>query len=220
MQEKLLKAASVQSFFDPATFTYSYVIYDPDSNNCAIIDSVLNYDAASGLTSTGSADALIAFVQDQALNLEWILDTHIHADHLSAAQYLKEQLGGQVAIGADVGTVQSAFAKIFNVEAEFEMNGAQFDQLFSDGAGFSVGNLSARVLHTPGHTPACLTYLFDGIAFVGDTLFMPDYGTARADFPGGDAATCIRPSRRSFHCLGTQFYTCVTTMVPTSVKSS
>jgi len=179
----------VQSFFDPTTFTYSYVVQDPGSLNCAVIDSVLDYDAASGVTSTRSADAIIAFVQDKSLKLEWVLDTHIHADHLSAAQYLKDQLGGQTAIGEDVGAVQSAFAKIFNLEADFKTNGAQFDRLFSNGSSFKIGNIGGSVMHTPGHTPACLTYLFDGFAFVGDTLFMPDYGTARTDFPGGDAAT-------------------------------
>jgi len=189
MEEKLSSKLPVHSFFDPATFTYSYVVQDAVSNSCAIIDSVLDYDAPSGVTSTRSADALVAFVQDNSLNLEWILDTHIHADHLSAAQYLKDKLGGEVAIGECVGAVQSAFAKVFNIFDDFGTNGEQFDRLFSDGSSFSIGNLSARVMHTPGHTPACLTFVFDGFAFVGDTLFMPDYGTARTDFPGGDAAT-------------------------------
>ncbi len=179
----------VKSFFDTATFTYSYIVQDPGSHSVAVIDSVLDYDAASGKTFTHSADKLIAWIRDNSLQLDWILDTHIHADHLSAAQYLKSRLGGKTAIGAHVGLVQSEFAKIFNAEREFETNGAQFDTLFADGASFDIGGLHAQVLHTPGHTPACLSYVFDGFAFIGDTLFMPDYGTARTDFPGGDAAT-------------------------------
>ncbi len=200
---------AVTGFFDPATFTISYVVSDPATKRAAVLDSVLDYDPKAGRTSTASADALIAWVQDSGLTVEWILETHAHADHLTAAPYLKEKLGGEIAIGAHITTVQQTFAKVFNTGPEFATDGSQFDRLFADGERFAIGGLEARVLHTPGHTPACLTYVVGDAAFVGDTLFMPDYGTARCDFPGGDAATLFRsigrvlalpPETRLFLC--------------------
>lgn len=188
----------VTAFFDEPTFTVSYVVADPDSKACAIIDSVLDYDAASGRTSTASADKLIAFVRERGLRVEWILETHVHADHLTAAPYLKQQLGGQVGIGAHVVDVQGIFGKVFNAGEAFARDGRQFDHLFRDGERFRLGGLDADVLHTPGHTPACITYVIGDAAFVGDTLFMPDFGTARTDFPGGDARTLYRSIRRIF----------------------
>jgi glyoxylase-like metal-dependent hydrolase (beta-lactamase superfamily II) len=187
---------TVKAFFDEATFTVSYVVRDPASRKCAIVDSVLDYDPKSGRTSTGSADAVIDYVRSEGLELEWILETHAHADHLTAAPYLKQHLGGQTAIGEHIRTVQGVFKQVFNIECSFPTNGSQFDHLFQDGEQFRIGGLEARVMHTPGHTPACLTYVVGDAAFVGDTLFMPDYGTARADFPGGDARTLYRSIRK------------------------
>ncbi len=177
----------VKAFFDEATFTVSYVVSDPGSDSCAIIDSVLDYDPKSGRTDTASADAIIAYVRERDLKVEWLLETHAHADHLSAAPYIQKALGGTTAIGSHITEVQDVFAKLFNVEKGFQTDGRQFEHLFEDGEEFSIGGLKLRAMHTPGHTPACMTYVADGVAFVGDTLFMPDYGTARADFPGGDA---------------------------------
>ncbi len=179
----------VKAFFDEATFTVSYVVRDPNSKACAVIDSVLDYDPASGRTSHGSADSLIAHVRDEELEVVWQLETHAHADHLSAAPYLQAALGGRLAIGANIVRVQEAFGKLFNVGPEFARDGGQFDHLFKDGEAFLVGGLQAVALHVPGHTPACMAYVIGDAVFVGDTLFMPDYGTARCDFPGGDAAT-------------------------------
>jgi glyoxylase-like metal-dependent hydrolase (beta-lactamase superfamily II) len=176
----------IQDFFDPATNTVSYIVYD-DSKQCAIIDSVLDFDYASGRTNTANADNIIQYVEMKGLTVEWILETHVHADHLSAAPYLQERLGGDIAIGAHIQTVQETFGKIFNEGTEFERDGSQFDRLFRDGDEFMIGELRAKAMHTPGHTPACLTYLIDDAAFVGDTMFMPDFGTARCDFPGGSA---------------------------------
>ena len=176
----------IQDFFDTATNTVSYVVYD-NSKQCAIIDSVLDFDYASGRTNTANADNIIQYVQMKGLTVEWILETHVHADHLSAAPYLQQQLGGDIAIGVHIQTVQETFGKIFNEGTEFERDGSQFDRLFRDGDTFMIGELRARVMHTPGHTPACLTYLIEDAAFVGDTMFMPDFGTARCDFPGGSA---------------------------------
>lgn len=176
----------IQDFFDTATNTVSYVVYD-DSKQCAIIDSVLDFDYASGRTNTANADNIIQYVEMKGLTVEWILETHVHADHLSAAPYLQERLGGDIAIGAHIQTVQETFGKIFNEGTEFERDGSQFDKLFRDGDEFMIGELRAKVMHTPGHTPACLTYLIEDAAFVGDTMFMPDFGTARCDFPGGSA---------------------------------
>jgi glyoxylase-like metal-dependent hydrolase (beta-lactamase superfamily II) len=188
----------IQAFFDSTTSTYSYVVSDPATAQCAIIDSVLDYDAAAGRTDYASADRLIAYVREQSLSVQWLLETHVHADHLSAAPYLKATLGGQLAIGEQIRVVQSTFGKLFNAGPEFAVDGRQFDQLFKDDQSFQIGTLSARALHTPGHTPACMTYLIGDAAFVGDTLFMPDYGTARCDFPGGDARTLYRSISRLF----------------------
>jgi len=193
--------AQVEAFFDPATFTYSYVVSDPQSRQCALIDPVLDYDPAAGRTSHGNADRLIAHVREQGLTVQWILDTHVHADHLSASHYLKEQLGGQLGIGDRITVVQHTFGKLFNAGPEFATDGRQFDHLFRDGEMFAVGGIEARAIHTPGHTPACMTYLIGDAAFVGDTLFMPDYGTARCDFPGGDARTLYRSIRSRLFAL-------------------
>ncbi len=182
----------VTHFFDEPTNTFSYVVQDPDGNACAILDSVLDFDYAAGRTDVRSADEIIAFVRDNGLKVEWILETHVHADHLSAAPYLHETLGGKTGIGANITVVQDVFGKAFNAGTEFARDGSQFDRLFEEGDTFAIGSLEGRVLHTPGHTPACLTYVIGHAAFVGDTLFMPDYGTARCDFPGGDARTLFR----------------------------
>jgi glyoxylase-like metal-dependent hydrolase (beta-lactamase superfamily II) len=186
----------VKEFFDEPTFTVSYVVRDPASAACAIIDSVLHFDPDSGRTSVKRADEIIAFVGANRLSVEWILETHVHADHLSAAPYLKAKLGGRTGIGANIVIVQKTFAKIFNAGPDFATDGRQFDHLFADGELFVVGNLRGEALHTPGHTPACMTYVIGDAGFVGDTLFMPDYGTARCDFPGGDARTLYRSIRR------------------------
>ncbi len=188
----------VTHFFDEPTNTYSYVVQDPNSSHCAIIDSVLDFDYAAGRTSTASAENILKFVSDNALTVDWILETHVHADHLSAAPFLKEHTGGQLGIGEHIKTVQETFGKAFNEGTEFERDGSQFDHLFADGDTFSIGELQAKVLHTPGHTPTCLTYVIGDAAFVGDTLFMPDYGTARCDFPGGDARTLYRSIQKVF----------------------
>ncbi len=179
----------VTHFFDEPTNTFSYVVQDPDSSACAIIDSVLDFDYAAGRTDVRSANQIIAFVREKRLEVAWILETHVHADHLSAAPYLHEQLGGKTGIGAHIVEVQEIFGKAFNAGTEFARDGSQFDALFKENDTFAIGALEGRVLHTPGHTPACLTYVIGDAAFVGDTLFMPDYGTARCDFPGGDART-------------------------------
>lgn len=179
----------VTHFFDEPTNTFSYVVQDPDSSACAIIDSVLDFDYAAGRTDVRSANQIIAFVREKRLEVAWILETHVHADHLSAAPYLHDQLGGKTGIGAHIVEVQEIFGKAFNAGTEFARDGSQFDALFKENDTFAIGALEGRVLHTPGHTPACLTYVIGDAAFVGDTLFMPDYGTARCDFPGGDART-------------------------------
>ena len=190
----------IESFFDPATFTFSHLLADLSTRECALIDSVLDYDPKSGRTQTASADQLVARVKALDLRVLWILETHVHADHLSAAPYLQQQLGGQLAIGAHITTVQNVFGKLFNAGTEFARDGSQFDRLLSDGDCLQVGRLQVRAMHTPGHTPACMTYVVadDGpkptrqVAFVGDTLFMPDYGTARCDFPGGSASVLFQ----------------------------
>ncbi len=179
--------AAVKAFFDPATYTYSYVAYDPGSKRAAVIDSVLDFDPASGKVTTKNADQIVAFVEAEGLSVDYILETHVHADHLTAAQYLKQKLGGQIGIGSAINQVQQTFGPMFNAGPQFKMDGSQFDVLFEDEDRFAVGAIEFRVIHTPGHTPACITYVIDGAAFVGDTIFMPDYGTARTDFPGGDA---------------------------------
>ncbi len=178
----------VEAFFDDATYTVSYVVSDPETGRAAVIDPVLDYDPASGRTATSSADRLIKYVKDSDLGVDWILETHVHADHLSAAPRVRDLLGGTTAIGAEVTTVQNVFKGIFNLDA-LAVDGSQFEHLFDDGDTFKVGNIDAQVMATPGHTPACVTYVIGDSAFVGDTLFMPDYGTARTDFPGGSAAT-------------------------------
>ncbi|MCB1311863.1 MAG: MBL fold metallo-hydrolase [Sedimentitalea sp.] len=182
----------VKAFFDDATNTVSYVVREPQGRACAIIDSVLDFDHASGRTDTASADAIIAHVRAEKLKVEWILETHVHADHLSAAPYLQQQLGGKIGIGDQITVVQDTFGKVFNEGTEFQRDGSQFDALFTEGDSFHIGQLRGDVLHTPGHTPACLTYVIGDAAFVGDTLFMPDYGTARCDFPGGSSRTLFQ----------------------------
>ena len=189
MHSDVLVKPDVKAFFDDATNTISYVARDPESDACAVIDSVLDFDYAAGRTKTDSADAIVKFVRDHGLKVEWVLESHVHADHLSAAPYIQQQLGGKLGIGARITVVQETFGKIFNAGTEFERDGSQFDRLFEEGDSFQIGGLQAQVLHTPGHTPACLTYLIGDAAFCGDTLFMPDFGTARCDFPGGSAAT-------------------------------
>jgi glyoxylase-like metal-dependent hydrolase (beta-lactamase superfamily II) len=187
----------VTAFFDDATYTVSYVVADPDKGQAAIIDSVLGYDSKSGWTNTEKADEIIAFVQERGYSIEWILETHVHADHLTAGPYLKDALGGKTAIGDQIGSVQAAFKTVFNAGDDLPTDGSQFDHLFSDDEIFTIGGVRARVMHTPGHTPACITYVIGNAAFVGDTMFMPDYGTARADFPGGDARTLYQSIQRT-----------------------
>ena len=177
----------VTSFFDNATNTVSYVVQEPEGKAAAIIDSVLDFDYASGRTDTTSADAIIDFVKSEGLKVAWVLETHVHADHLSAAPYLQEALGGKIGIGSNITIVQDTFGKVFNEGTEFQRDGSQFDALFSEGDSFHIGQMRGDVLHTPGHTPACMTYVIGDAAFVGDTLFMPDFGTARCDYPGGSA---------------------------------
>ncbi len=186
----------IKAFFDEATNTVSYVVRDPQGSAAAVIDSVLDFDQASGRTSTASADAILAHIRANQLEVAWLLETHVHADHLSAAPYLQEQLGGRIGIGAQITTVQDTFGKIFNEGTAFQRDGSQFDALFSDGDTLHIGQMRADVMHTPGHTPACLTYVIGDAAFVGDTLFMPDFGTARCDFPGGSARDLYRSIQR------------------------
>ena len=200
---------NVEAFFDPVTFTYSYVVTDPMSKRCAIIDSVLDYDPAAGRTSYKNADRLIAYVRKQQLQVDWLLETHVHADHLSAAAYIKRELGGKLAIGENITMVQHTFGKLFNAGPDFPTDGSQFDHLFHDGDEFMLGTIKAHAIHTPGHTPACMTYVIGDAAFVGDTLFMPDYGTARCDFPGGDAHTLFQSIRKLFALPGeTRLFMC------------
>ena len=189
---------TVDSFFDEATNTVSHIASDPATGKAAIIDSVLDFDPASGRTRTDSADRLIAHVKAKGLSIEWVLETHIHADHLSAAPYLLEKLGGRLAVGAAIAQVQQTFGDLFNAEPGFARDGSQFQHLFQDGETFRLGGIEARAIHTPGHTPACMTYIIGDAGFVGDTLFMPDYGTARCDFPGGDARQLYRSIRKIF----------------------
>jgi glyoxylase-like metal-dependent hydrolase (beta-lactamase superfamily II) len=203
----------VEGFFDPATWTVSYIVHDEATKRCALVDSVLDYDPKSGRTSHASADVLIARVRELGATVQWILETHVHADHLSAAPYLKQALGGQIGIGQHITTVQKVFGSLFNAGSDFARDGRQFDHLFADGESFSIGNLNARTMHTPGHTPACMTYVVEDerktAAFVGDTLFMPDYGTARCDFPGGDARTLFRSINKVLSLPPeTQLYMC------------
>jgi glyoxylase-like metal-dependent hydrolase (beta-lactamase superfamily II) len=186
----------VTAFFDAPTNTISYVVKDPGSNACAVIDSVMDIDYAAGRITYDSADAIIAHIRDRGLTLEWLIETHVHADHLSAAPYIQGKLGGRIGIGEQITVVQEVFGKVFNEGTEFRRDGSQFDRLFKDGDSYSIGGMRAFALHTPGHTPACMTHVIGDAAFVGDTLFMPDGGSARADFPGGDARTLFRSMRR------------------------
>ena len=188
--------ARVHGFFDSATFTITYVVAEPTGDHCAIIDPVLDYDAKSGRTSTRSADDVLLYLAQERLTVDWIIETHVHADHLSAAQYLKTKVGGRVGIGEHITQVQAGFKRLFNEDEHFAVDGSQFDHLFKDGEVFHIGELDARVMHTPGHTPACVSFVIGDAVFVGDTLFMPDYGTARCDFPGGDAAQLYRSIQR------------------------
>ena len=188
--------AQVKAFFDPATWTVSYVVFDAPGGHCALVDSVLDYDPKSGRTRTDSADQLIAFVREQNLTVDWILETHAHADHLSAAPYLRKHLGGKIAIGGKITQVQNVFKGIFHLEPEFATNGSQFDHLFEDGDTFAIGTLQAQALSVPGHTPACMAYQVGDAVFVGDTLFLPAVGTARCDFPGGNAHTLYQSVRK------------------------
>lgn len=186
----------VRTFFDEATFTATHVVHDPETMRAAVIDSVLDFDQPSGRTSHASADAVIDYVRAEGLTVDWLLETHAHADHLSDAPYIQKVLGGTLVIGSEIRTVQGVFAKIFNEPASFAQDGSQFDRLIEDGERFTLGGIDAVALHVPGHTPACMAYVIGDAVFVGDTLFMPDYGTARADFPGGDAGTLFRSIRR------------------------
>jgi len=188
----------VKGFFDPETYTISYVVADPETKKCAIVDSLLDYDNASGRTHTRSADELIAYVKANDLECEWIIDTHVHADHLTAAPYIKAQIGGKTAIGDQISVVQKVFGTIFNAEQTFHTDGSQFDHLFTDGETYRVGNIEAKAIHTPGHTPACMSHLIGDALLVGDTIFMPDFGTARCDFPGGDAGTLFDSIQKLF----------------------
>ncbi len=189
-------STTVQPFFDDKTWTVSYVIVDNATRLAAIVDPVLDFDFKSGRTTTVQADRLLAFVEDRGLQVQWILETHAHADHLSGARYLQERVGGRIAIGERITEVQATFKKLYNLERNFLPDGGQFDHLFKDGEVFKIGEVEAQALLVPGHTPADMAYLVDGAVFVGDTLFMPDVGTARADFPGGDAHTLYRSMRR------------------------
>ena len=200
---------NIEAFFDPATWTVTYIVFDQPDGTCAIIDPVLDYDPKSGRTNTSSADKLIAFVKNQRLTVEWILETHVHADHLTSAHYLKSKLGGKTVVGCEVPKVQQIFKEIFNLGSEFTPDGGHFDYLLANAETFKVGELTAKAISTPGHTPADMSYQFDDVIFVGDTLFMPDLGTARADFPGGDARRLFRsiqkllaypPETRVFMC--------------------
>jgi glyoxylase-like metal-dependent hydrolase (beta-lactamase superfamily II) len=199
----------VHGIFDPATWTVTYVVYEKEGGSCAIIDSVLDYDPKSGRTSTESADKVIAFVQEKKLSVQWILETHAHADHLTAAPYLKQNLGGQTAIGGHITDVQRVFKVVFNLETTFQADGTQFDHLLQMDETFAIGNLTAKALYVPGHTPACVAYQVGDAVFVGDTLFMPDVGSARCDFPGGCAKTLYASARKILSLPGsTRLFMC------------
>ncbi|MGN6597294.1 MULTISPECIES: MBL fold metallo-hydrolase [Sphingopyxis] len=199
----------VKSFFDEPTFTATHVVHDPATRKAAIIDSVLDFDQPSGRTGHASADAIVDYVRREGLTVEWQIETHAHADHLSAAPYLQEKLGGQIVIGRHIETVQTVFGAIFNEDERFARDGSQFDRLMADGERFMLGEIEGMVLHTPGHTPACMVWIIGDALFTGDTLFMPDYGTARADFPGGDARTLYRSIQRLLSLPGeTRLFLC------------
>ncbi|MDH5773163.1 MAG: MBL fold metallo-hydrolase [Rhodospirillaceae bacterium] len=200
---------TVKAFFDPATYTVTYLVSDSATKSTAIIDPVLDYDPKSGRTTTKSADEVISYIQAQGLKVEWILETHVHADHLTAAPYIKEKLGGKIAIGAKVPLVQETFKKLFNENGHFATDGSQFDVLLGEGDKIKIGDLEGSVMETPGHTPACVTYVFADAAFVGDTMFMPDFGTARCDFPGGNAETLYNSIHRVMELPdSTRIFTC------------
>lgn len=186
----------VVAFFDEPTNTISYIVKDPNSDACAVIDSVMDIDYAAGRITYDGADAIIRFIEEKGWKLEWIIETHVHADHLSAAPYIQQKLGGKLGIGENITIVQDTFGKVFNEGTEFQRDGSQFDRLFADGDSYQIGSLTAYAMHTPGHTPACMTHVIGDAAFVGDTLFMPDGGSARADFPGGDARELYRSMKR------------------------
>ncbi len=192
----------VTAFFDEQTNTISYVVKDPASKACAIVDSVMDIDYAAGRIAYDHADAMIAFVKEQGLTCEWLIETHVHADHLSAAPYIQQQIGGKLGIGENITIVQETFGKVFNEGTEFQRDGSQFDRLFQDGDSYTIGTMRAVAMHTPGHTPACMTHIMGDAAFVGDTLFMPDGGTARADFPGGDARALYRSIKQLLQLPG------------------
>ncbi|MCK8787375.1 MBL fold metallo-hydrolase [Roseomonas sp. NAR14] len=199
----------VTPFFDPDTNTISYVVKDPGSSACAVVDGVLDLDYAAGRIATRSADTIIAYVQGHGLTVEWLIETHVHADHLSAAPYIQARLGGRIGIGERITVVQETFGKVFNEGTEWRRDGSEFDRLFKDGDTYMVGGMRCVALHTPGHTPACTTHVMGDAAFVGDTLFMPDGGTARADFPGGDARVLFRSIRRVLELPGgTRLFMC------------
>ena len=199
----------VTAFFDEPTNTVSYVVKDPNSKSCAVVDSVMDIDYAAGRIAYQSADKIIEFIRANDLKLEWLIETHVHADHLSGAPYIQEKLGGQIGIGANITIVQETFGKVFNEGTEFQRDGSQFDRLFKDGDSYMIGTMKAYAMHTPGHTPACMTHVIGDAAFVGDTLFMPDGGSARADFPGGDARTLYRSIKRVLALPGeTRLFMC------------
>ena len=209
LQARQSPRLEVRTFFDEATFTATHVLHDPATRRGAVVDSVLDFDTAAGRTTTASADAVIAHIRASGIVLDWLLETHAHADHLSAAPYIQQHCGGQIAIGRDIMAVQNTFGKIFNLGDEFARDGSQFGHLFDDGATFSLGGIPAIALHVPGHTPADMAYIIGDAAFIGDTLFMPDYGTARADFPGGDARQLYRSIRRLLALPGeTRLFLC------------
>lgn len=193
-----MKCPNVRAFFDESSNTFSYVVWDPEQREAAVIDSVLDYDPASGRTGHISADAIVAFVEASCLRVEWLIETHVHADHLSAARYVQSRVGGKIGISEHIVSVQSVFAQLFNLGETFQCDGSQFDHLFKDGERYRIGHIEARTIHTPGHTPACMTHVIGDAAFVGDTLFMPDYGSARCDFPGGDAHELYRSIQKLF----------------------
>jgi len=201
--------ANIKHFYHKQSWTYSYVVSDPETKQCAIIDSALDFNYGTGKVSTEAADTIAAYIEAEELTVEWILETHAHADHLSGAHYLKEKLGGKIAIGEHICEVQEVFKGVFNLEKNFAVDGSQFDHLFTDREVFSIGNLKVEVLHTPGHTPACVSYLMDGLVFVGDTVFMPDAGSARCDFPGGDANALFKSVKKLLALPEqTQLYMC------------
>lgn len=199
----------VLAFFDAPTNTISYVVRDPNSTSCAVVDSVMDIDYAAGRIAYEGADAIVAAIRERGWTLEWLIETHVHADHLSAAPYIQQKLGGRMGIGENITVVQDTFGKVFNEGTEFQRDGSQFDRLFKDGDSYRIGTMTAHVMHTPGHTPACTTHVIGDAAFVGDTLFMPDAGSARADFPGGDARTLYHSMKRILELPGeTRLFMC------------